>query len=260
MSYPASDPQIRFITTLVTERKNQFHVTDVAAFVQALKDQRMTKQGASILIDTLTAVGPDPKPVVAGAAPVPANVRPNRFAGKCILCGKEVAAGAGALGGRAGAWTTSHLPGQCPVEEMVLSTMPTLDEIVAGNLKDARAWAVVNELIATMEKGGYAVPSITGTNDLTFFKIYVNQGRTNPANKGKKGFDHVVGGHEDGELRVGPSFVIKAIRAAEAVGFEAAQRKYAVEFTCCARCGKSLTVEESRNQGYGPECIKKVSW
>lgn len=247
----ATAKQFDFIKSLVSERDKTVGVTDVPTFLSTLKVERITIDGAKQLIDHLLKT---PKNAVVGR---PANVPVNKYAGNCVLCGARVEAGEGTYRrGTKGGWDTLHL--SCPeakaaVMESVDETIVlTSDQIVEGNLKDRQAWNVVNALVQEAEKGGYAIPAFTGTNDLTFFEIKVNQGRVNPEKKGQKFFKFVAGG--DREFNATPSFIIRSLRAAEAAGVIESQKIYAAEFKCCARCGKPLSVEESRNVGYGPDC------
>lgn len=242
--------QIDFVSRLVSDRVKTLGIPNPDEFVAIIREERLTAKGASDLIDKLLATPTDPAEVAPGefARSGPSN----RYPGDCVICGQNVAAGAGTYrkGGRG--WETLHCAGD------PACGAGTKAAVVAADGKTEASWDVANAAIAETPKGGYAVPNFTGTNDLTFFKISVNQGRMNPANKGKKYFNLVVGGHEDGSFKVSPAYILKCLEAVKVAGTEASQRLYAAEFTCCGRCGKTLTVEESRNTGYGSECAGKI--
>lgn len=61
-----------------------------------------------------------------------ANVRPNKFPGKCTFCGGRVAAGAGVLGPKVGGrWTVRHDNGDC--ESGVVVTRFSSGAVVTRN-------------------------------------------------------------------------------------------------------------------------------
>lgn len=251
-TFPASPAQLGLIERLVTERSQSTEVADIDAFMTVLRDERLTKTGASALIDELFK---RPVNVVAPSPDAPVDVRNgapfNRFGGDCVLCGQHVAPREGTYRPAKGrGWETLHLPGQCPA--------PTA--IVADDTKTPDSWAAAQALIDQLPGGYYAVPSVTGNNDLTFFRIVVNQGRMNPANKGKKYFRHIVGGHSENDMKVSPAFIVKAVEAAKAVGIAQAQGAYGTHIGVCGHCGRELTDETSRKAGLGPDCRAKLGY
>jgi len=233
MSSYATTKQIDFISKLVTERKDSSGVTDVDAFVRVLVEQRVTRDGASKLIDRLLSTKPDAKPVVAqaaAAAPAAPAIRTNRYAGACEKCGKRVQANAGSLDKINGRWVTAHLDGECPVD---LDTKLT-------------------ELIGDLPDGFYAVTYIgldADRTDLTFLGVRT---RTD----GRRHLVHVVGGHGETD---GMSFewCERAVAALRACELEQAAQVYGQELGHCGRCGRTLTNEASRHLGIGPECATK---
>jgi hypothetical protein len=239
MSFPASERQLSFIERLCAER----HPNGQAAAV-VLRQQRLTKEGAGKVIDALMAMPVIEREAPAAAAGAPVDNRGslphNRFSGKCVLCGHEVAAQAGTYRkGTTVRWETLHLPGECPSE-------------AAPAPAAKRTW---NDIIGETPDGFYAVPSITGTNDLSFFKVYTNQGRVDPSKKGKRGIKQVIGGGTDG--RVGTEWVEKAIAAVEALGADDCRALYGQHIGECGFCSKPLTRKYSRGMGYGPSCAKR---
>lgn len=246
MSNTVTEKQITFIGSLLTERKQAAQVDDIDAFLHAIRDERLSGVGASALIGKLMTLPKD------GAA-VRGNLPENRYPGDCVNCGHEVAARAGTYRrGARGGWETLHLPGQCPAK----ADVPAPTKVVADDTRDSSSWSAARSAFEALPDGSYAVPSVTGTNDLTFFKISTNQGRYNPSNKGKRYFNHLVGG--DQEFAVTPAFILKCVEAVHASGgAAAAQGRFGLEHRCCGRCGRSLTDEESRRTGLGPECRSK---
>jgi hypothetical protein len=242
MTTTATPRQIGFIEQLIAERSSSTGVADVAEFVRTITEQRITKQGASALIDRLLSTPADPKPVVAQQADDPRGSLPhNRYGGKCVLCGTQVAEREGTYrrGGRG--WETLHLPGQCPEVAERVDLQDRLDEVLAD-----------------LPDGHFAVPFIGegAHTDLTFFRISTNQGRANPANKGKRYVSHVVGGH--GELdNVSLEWVEKAVTALRTLGVREAAALYGQHLGHCGLCGRTLTDQESRARGLGPDCAAK---
>lgn len=279
MSYPASSNQLSFVSSLVTERQRNVGVTDVPLFIETLKVERFTKTGASALIDHLLATPVDTVEVAAAEPGAFVRSGPvNRYGGKCVNCGGDVEAGAGTYRKAGSRWETLHCSGDpaCGVKaagteygDVVPSIENvTLTDIITTGRKDNVAWAVVTGALQEVNAGGFAVPSITGVNDLSFFRVKINKGTVNPSKKGQHYFATVVGGKGDGEVAVNPAYIAKAIQAIDSAvytdpdtnvtynGREAAERCYGNEIGQCGRCGKTLT-SEYRKLGIGPECIKK---
>lgn len=240
MSTVASGKQFNFIRRLVEERSS--HVPEgVDAFMLVIEGKRITGKGASILIDKLLAIPADPiaPPVDAPVTNRDLSRRSNRFAGKCRLCGHEVAAGAGYLTGSAGNWGCEHLAGECPTGEVEAPTHK-LSEIV-GDLPDGR----------------YAIPAWTENNDISFWLIGTNQGVYRPEKKGQRYLRQVTGHHGDeGVERLSNAIAEKVVAAIRANGAEESGRLYGREIGQCCRCGRTLT-SQWRKEGIGPECSKK---
>jgi DNA-directed RNA polymerase subunit RPC12/RpoP len=213
-----TDRQIAFFRTLVAEK-----LPDAPAdYVEnVLAAAGMSKRTMSSLIDTLVATP-------AGAVTPPADVRPNRYAGRCAKCGTQVAEGAGVLAGSKGAWTVECLPGACTAAPVAAPAAP----------------------LADVPAGHYAIAS-TGTNDLAFYRV------DRPADgrhAGRTFVKLIVGGHPDSNVR---NAAIPGIldRIATAGTVESA-RLYGTELGQCSRCNRTLTDETSRSLGIGPECRK----
>jgi len=134
---PTSEPeptekQIGFFRKLAAERGITEEAVE-AIFTTMREGGKFTKRQMSRSIDTLMAspkvAAPAPAPA-ASATPVPAGVelqnRPNRYAGRCVLCGGQVGEGEGRLGKQNGRWIVAHNDGAC-VERQTAETAPKGD-------------------------------------------------------------------------------------------------------------------------------------
>ena len=243
--YPATAKQLDLIGRLVAERKQATDVLDVEKFNEILREERLTKTGASSLLDYLFTVSKDVAPATNGG-PARNGEPSNRYAGTCVLCGNEVAEGAGTYRrGTSVRWETLHLPGDpaCAKGEAV----------VKADAKGADAWAEAKESFKDIPDGGYAVPSVTGTNDLTFVRLVTNKGFYDPSKKGQRSMRHVVGGNNEA-MKVSPAWIIKVSEAIKAAGVNESAILYGQEIGACGFCMKSLTKKYSRGLGYGPDC------
>lgn len=102
--------------------------------------------------------------------------------------------------------------------------------------------------------GRYAVRSATGNNDLDFFRV---SRPTEGQWAGRTFVKRVIGGHEDTPVRGAQAR--QALQSIVDAGTFEAGALYGQTIGECGRCGRHLTDETSRAQGYGPECITKVS-
>jgi hypothetical protein len=113
---------------------------------------------------------------------------------------------------------------------------------------------VANSSMPEIPEGRYATPSITGNNDLDFFKIDCpTEGRW----AGYMFINRVVGGKPDMPVR-GPHKA-KALQAILDFGIDKSQVLFGTELGQCWRCGRHLTDETSRALGIGPDCRAKES-
>jgi hypothetical protein len=243
MSTTATSNQLNFVANLIRERARTLHIDNVDAAVEALRDQRITMDGASAMIDRMLKMPKDPPVAVAGApADTRGNLPKNRYGGQCVLCGGRVAEGAGTYRRGNRGWETLHLPEQCKVADSV-APKQTFAE-------------VVTEILADIPDGSYAVAAVAGTNDLTFVKFSTNKGVFNPEKKGQRYVRHIVGG--DGEAaNVSIEWIRKVAAAVEAAGVNESAILYGQHVGSCGFCNLSLTRKYSRDMGYGPKCADK---
>lgn len=97
--------------------------------------------------------------------------------------------------------------------------------------------------------GHYAVPSLTGNNDLDFFRV------DKPTEGQWAGYifvKRVIGGRPDN--RVTKTTKFQALNAIRQASPAAAAMLYARELGRCSICNRHLTDEISRRVGKGPEC------
>jgi hypothetical protein len=101
-------------------------------------------------------------------------------------------------------------------------------------------------------EGHYAIPSLTGNNDLDFFRV---DRPTEGKWAGYTFLKRVVGGKPD--LPVARAQRRTVLEAIEAAGVDAARQQYGVSIGRCYVCNRHLTDELSRQLGIGPDCRKK---
>jgi hypothetical protein len=100
--------------------------------------------------------------------------------------------------------------------------------------------------------GHYAIPSLTGNNDLDFFRV---DRPTEGKWSGRTFVKRVIGGHPDTPIR--GSEARKVLNAILEAGVDEAGRRYGQEVGRCRRCNRHLTDETSRQLGIGPDCINR---
>lgn len=140
-----------------------------------------------------------------------------------------------------------------------LLAKPVLRSTPGATVTAGAARRSLTAILTGVDDGYYAIPSKTGTNDLDFIRVGTNQGRENPANKGKRRVQRVLGGHGNISITYGEAIEFaEAIAALSPAERLAAQLTFGREIGRCGRCGKSLTDETSRTYGLGPDCRNKV--
>lgn len=166
-------------------------------------------------------------------ADAPAGVeildRANRYGGHCVLCGGYVADNAGRLAKQAGKWAVAHRDGECGEQAAPVETSAPV-------------------AVPDVPAGHYAIPS-RGDNDLMFVRI---DRPTDGAYAGRVFAKMIVGGHPDQNVRrdAVPGILARIVE----YGVAESARLYGQELGRCARCNRTLTDEESRRFGMGPEC------
>lgn len=150
------------------------------------------------------------------------GLKANRFPGSCTECNGRVAAEAGFVRKLDGKWLTAHKPGECP-EAVVRPEIP---------------------------QGCYAITAEAGHT--SFYKI-------TPGRKpGVVFVDMLVGGGAGGSFdkQKVPYSNVDSILAKIAVDIDGASKRFFDEAAACRRCGRGLSKEKSRKDGYGSECAK----
>ena len=117
----------------------------------------------------------------------------------------------------------------------------------------------LTEILADVPDGYYAIDSLTGNNDLDFIRVGTNQGRENPANKGKRRVQRYLGGQGITYITF-PEQVkfAKVLATFDQTALIGARSTFGTQVGRCGCCGKSLTDQLSRALGIGPDCRQKV--
>lgn len=222
----ATDRQVAFLRKLIAEAGARGHDA-FAEIADGADFDSLTAARASKAIDALQALK-DHDAAETAAAPTTSTRgdRPNRYGGDCVDCGRHVAPEAGVLF-KDGGWKVAHRDGECPTA----ATEPEVETAADVEVPD----------------GHYAIDS-TGDNDLAFYRV---------DNGGRYGVSVrlIVGGHSDSwVVRRNVPGIIARIAAA---GVETARQRYAAEIGSCWVCNRTLTDEESRRLGIGPDCRKR---
>lgn len=114
--------------------------------------------------------------------------------------------------------------------------------------------------------GFYATPSITGNNDLDFWKV---EKPTEGKWAGYTFVKRVIGGHDDTAIPRDSKKRVKtqnvreratqneALKRISEFGVQKSHELFGTELKFCRRCGIHLTDELSRSLGIGPDCRSK---
>jgi hypothetical protein len=173
------------------------------------------------------------KAVQSSQAPTPA-VRSNKYAGNCAACNNKVAEGEGTVEKADGRWNVRHLPGQCPA--------PAASPEPATGKRGRKPFPNV-------PAGHYATKSLTGNNDLDFWRVdRPEQGQW----AGRTFVKRVIGGKPNAPVRGRTMFA--ALEAILEAGVDVAGTLYGTELGQCRKCNRHLTDETSRALGIGPDC------
>jgi hypothetical protein len=165
------------------------------------------------------------------------DYRENQYPGNCRFCGTKVEPKQGRIDRTDQGWQVAHLQGQCPprpARQSVSGTVPA------------------NDRYAVISQGHYATPSLTGHNDLDFWRV--DRPSEGPY-AGKMFVKRIVGGKP--EMNVKRDTKFRALEAILELGVDAAALLYGRELGRCSRCNRHLTDEISRQYGKGPECRSK---
>lgn len=167
--------------------------------------------------------------------------RSNRYADNCAACGTKVGEGEGMIEKFNGRWTARHLPGQCPAPASVPSAVDHADLPQRGR-----------KPFPDVPAGHYATKSLTGNNDLDFWRV---DRPTEGQWKGRTFVKRVIGGRPNAPVRGRTMFA--ALEAILAAGIEEAGTLYGTTLGQCRICNRHLTDETSRALGIGPDCRSK---
>jgi hypothetical protein len=197
--------------------------------------QRLGKKAASDEIDKR----------LAAAKPAEADTRrPNRYAGRCVRCGAEVAAEAGYLAKDAsGRWAADH-KGACPERTVPAAPAPTAEP--APELPGADV----------VPAGSYA---LDGTDDAKNATVFYEVDRPTKGRwAGHVFVSLVVGGQANRNMRRDqvPGILARIVAA----GPQQAMARFGHELGQCGVCHRHLTDDDSRARGIGPVCAAALGW
>lgn len=101
----------------------------------------------------------------------------------------------------------------------------------------------------------YAVRNLAGaSNDITFFSVKNGKGKW----EGMQFVSRLVGGGVGSFVEYPVKGAPKAIVLSKiAADPQSAAKAFADEFSVCARCGRTLTDDDSRARGLGADCAEK---
>lgn len=123
----------------------------------------------------------------------------------------------------------------------------------AGKISaDAEERPARREPLPDVPEGHYAIASLTGNNDLDFFRV---DRPTEGDWKGKTYIKRVIGGKPDQNIRF--SQYREVLHTILDTGIKESGMMYADKIGRCYRCNRHLTDEESRARGLGPDCASK---
>jgi Family of unknown function (DUF6011) len=175
----------------------------------------------------------------------------NKYPGDCVLCGAKVESQAGHVELVNNKWKVFHNTGDCVAKFAEVPAMGDPSERV--QLPAPADW---NEGVPAQAKGfpdisagHYAVKSLTGNNDLDFFRVdRPESGRWD----GYTFVKRIIGGHPESRVRgKWANLALLAIQQADPVK---AAWLYGQELGRCSNCNRHLTQYASRRLSLGPDC------
>lgn len=123
-----------------------------------------------------------------------------------------------------------------------------------GTLPRKAVPAPAPKVATEVPAGRYAVATEEGALNLTAFY------RVDRPEEGKwAGYTFVKRLSSDEEIRLGRDQA-QSVLAKIAADVEGASKLYGQEIGACGVCGRTLTNDESREVGVGPDCRKKMGW
>lgn len=141
-------------------------------------------------------------------------------------------------------------------------TVITTREWQAPEFPDSRKYNYGGKFVSTkvevnVPDSRYALDNLPGAGNITTF-FEVKTGKANTKWAGFLFVDRLVGGAVGDFVKYPVKGPAKAqVLRLIAADPKAAAKRFADEFSVCARCGRTLTDDTSRAQGLGPECIEK---
>jgi hypothetical protein len=138
-----------------------------------------------------------------------------------------------------------------------LFSMEKISDLIGEMLVEVRTKPpkqVASSSLPSIPEGRYAIPSLTGNNDLDFFRVDCpTEGKW----KGYLFVNRVIGGKPDVPVRAGEK--AKVLKAIDAYGITESRVLFGTNLGICWRCGRHLTDKLSRQLGIGPDCRSRES-
>lgn len=294
MSRPATEKQIAFLRALFTEAQQHCAATPdpiteavverhQAVIIAVLRGDDVDGYAVSAAISDLRADSDRRK---AAALPVGVQrlspqrtITGTRYAGTCLGCSADVAAGSGyavLLGrwqvvcDRCAAETAEQEVARKAAERAARAEAQAQAAAEAQAAYEARRVAAEAERRLGGEVAAFAIDLLTRagvdgdkvpevrlaipgvTNDLDFLRVRSAPGKPVRVLR-------VIGGHEDQPLGIAQAHAALERIVLGVDDVPAAVARFGRELGHCGRCGRHLTDEVSRALGLGPDCASRMS-
>lgn len=292
MSRPATEKQIAYLRALFTEAQQHCAATPdpiteavverhQATIIAILRGDDVDGYAVSAAISDLRADSDRRK---AAALPVGVQrlspqrvITGTRYAGTCISCSDDVAAGSGyavllgrwrVLCDRCAAETAEQEAERKAAERAARAEAQAQAAAEAQAAYEARRAAAEAERRLGGEVAAFAIDLLTRagvdgdkvpevrlaipgvTNDLDFLRVRAQRGKSVRVLR-------VIGGHDDQPLGIAQAHAVLE-RALFVDDIPEAVATFGRELGHCGRCGRHLTDEVSRALGLGPDCASRM--
>jgi hypothetical protein len=230
----------------------------------------VSKQAASVVINGLLMASKVLVPTGPVVSPYPGlpqhdRVMTTRFGGKCRQCSKPTVAGVDLAVQVHGVWSAWCMP--CATSDPAQRQAEEAAQAAAAKAEEERLRLLTGVAVGLARQAfdalgmshhqhpvlRFALPSVTGNNDLDFFTVSITSHR-GVANGVR--VCRVIGGHPD--YGVGLEQAVEVLKRLTDSDIRTAAYRYGQELGYCCRCGRHLTDEDSRAAGIGPDCASKV--
>lgn len=267
---PITEPQMKFLLTLMSQRASLFGIEPTIESAKAWIESHnanITKSQASKLISELKdkpvdVITPkwmengekllgsfDCSHIVDAGIVGMTRIIQNKFAKSCELCGHDVAYMSGLAVMSQSGWSTWHHVGKC------------IEPAKPSSILAKRVEKFIAEACADLDGDVYfALPSHTGNNDLDFYGFVLSRRKAGAIYTLKR----ILGGafSEDVSANAPVMSMTEAQRVMDAIGemssqqWDEAMMQFANNLGKCFKCNRILTDDESRKRGMGAKCAE----